>query len=202
LSIRERKKRHQENLRQAILDAAETLFVRQGFENVSMRKIAARIEYSPTTIYLYFKDKQDIFSCLLEQYFKRLLIIMRDIQKENEDAPIACIEKGMRAYVSFGLEHPNYYKLAFLLTPHIDMNDYQQEGTVGNQVFDTLRANVAACIKKGLFRKADVDMATQVIWSMNHGLTSLLITNPNFPWAEREQLVDAHIACAINGMRA
>lgn len=202
MGIQERKQKHQDDLRQAILDAAEALFLRQGFENVSMRKIAADIDYSPTTIYLYFKDKREIFGCLLEQYFKRLLEIMQGIQTENQASPVACIEKGMRAYTMFALEHPNYFKLAFLLTPHLDVQDYQKDESVGKQVFGTLRANVAACIEKGLFRETDVDVAAQVIWSINHGLAALMITNPNFPWAQRERLIDTQIACTIKGMSA
>lgn len=202
LSIKDRKEKHQQDLRQAILDAAEALFLKQGFENVSMRKIAKNIDYSPTTIYLYFRDKREIFTCLLEQYFQRLLEIMQRIQTENQGSPIACIEKGMRAYTMFALEHPNYYKLAFLLTPHLDVQDYQKDESVGTQVFGTLRANVAACIEEGLFRETDVDAAAQVIWSINHGLTALLITNPNFPWVQREKLIDTQIACTIKGMSA
>lgn len=200
MGIQERKIRHRENLRQAILDAAEELFVDQGFNNVSMRKIAKKIEYSATTIYLYFKDKREIFHCLMGEYYQKLLVIMLDIQNHYGADPLLCIRRGMRAYTEFGLANPNYYKLAFMLTPEIPTEDYLDQTFVGNQVLQTLRDNVSACIRLGLFPQIDADLTTQVLWSMNHGITSLLISNPKYPWAEREELIGRYIETAIAGM--
>ena len=72
MGVQERKARQKENLRQEILDAARDLFVREGVENVSIRRIAERIEYSPGTIYLYFNDKAEILKTLCEETFSRL----------------------------------------------------------------------------------------------------------------------------------
>jgi len=200
MGIEERKTRHRENLRQAILDAAEELFVNQGYDNVSMRKIAKKIEYSATTIYLYFNDKREIFHCLLEQYYQRLLIIMTDIQNNYGDDPLLCIKKGMRAYTDFGLAYPNYYKLAFMQTPEIPPEEYLDQSFIGNQVQQTLRDNVAECVRRGIFPRMDVELGTQIVWSMNHGITSLLISNPQYPWVEREKLINTYIETAIAGM--
>jgi AcrR family transcriptional regulator len=68
----ERKSRQKENTRQEILDAARDLFVNEGYENVSMRKIAEMVEYAPGTIYLHFKDKAEILDTLCEQTFQKL----------------------------------------------------------------------------------------------------------------------------------
>lgn len=73
MGVQERRAREKKELRQEILDAAREMFVRDGFENVSMRKIAEKIEYSPTTIYLYFQDKADLLDCLCEETFTRLV---------------------------------------------------------------------------------------------------------------------------------
>ena len=73
MGVQERRAREKKELRQGILDAAREMFVRDGFENVSMRKIAEKIEYSPTTIYLYFQDKADLLDCLCEETFAKLL---------------------------------------------------------------------------------------------------------------------------------
>jgi len=70
MGVQERRAREKKELRQEILDAARDLFVREGFENVSMRKIAEKIEYSPTTIYLYFQDKADLLDCICEETFE------------------------------------------------------------------------------------------------------------------------------------
>lgn len=199
MGILERKERNRENLRQAILDASEELFVQEGFKNVSMRKIAAKIEYSPTTIYLYFKDKSEIFGCLLEQYYAKLFDILQNIQDNNTD-PLVCIQKGMRVYTEFGLSNPNYYKLAFMLTPEIKAKDYLDQKLVSTKAFLTLRSNVEQCIQLKIFSQKDVDLTTQILWCMNHGITSLLLSNPNFPWVDKDILMDEYIKSTINGL--
>ena len=72
MGVMERKAREREELKQQILDAARELFVRDGYESVSMRKIADKIEYSPAAIYTYFKDKDEILDCLCEETFLQL----------------------------------------------------------------------------------------------------------------------------------
>ncbi len=78
MGIKERREKEQEDLRQKILDAASELFAKEGYSNVSMRKIARKIEYSPTTIYLYFKDKTDLLNQICEETFSNLI---KDIEK-------------------------------------------------------------------------------------------------------------------------
>jgi AcrR family transcriptional regulator len=201
MGIHERKVRAREDIRKLILSAAEDLFVRDGYENVSMREIARKIEYSPTTIYHHFKDKGELFFWILEGYHAGLAARMEKIHAAGDD-PITTLKKGMRAYTEFGLANPSYYKLAFLSPPEFKPESYMVEGTKGTALFQKLRGSAEECISRGLFRATDADMAAQVLWTMNHGVTSLLITNPNFPWADRDALIDSVIDCAIDGLRA
>ena len=85
MGISERKARARKDLRQQILETAEELFVREGYEKVTMRRIAGRIEYSPTTIYHHFTDKGQLFACLLESYHARLLARIREIHGRGEE---------------------------------------------------------------------------------------------------------------------
>jgi len=202
MGIKERKKRNKENQRQSILDAAEELFIRKGFENVSMRKIASIIEYSPTIIYFHFKNKNEIFYFLLDQYYIKLYKLMSKIQHDNADNSLICLQKGMRTYIDFGLTNPNYYKLAFVLTPEINAKEYMDEKYVSSKIFLSLRENIKRCIQEKIFRQMDPDLASQIIWSMNHGITSLLLTNPNFPWVDKDKLIDEYIKSAIKGLMA
>src|SRR5208283_6230223 len=103
MGVKERKLRQKKFLRQEILDAASDLFGKEGFENVSMRKIAEKIEYSPTTIYLYFKDKADLLDCICEETFARLVRKQNSIDQAIAD-PIERLKKGLRAYIEFGLK--------------------------------------------------------------------------------------------------
>jgi AcrR family transcriptional regulator len=201
MGIIERKQRARADLRRLILATAEELFVRHGFENVSMRKIAARMEYSPTTIYHYFKDKGELFFYLLESYHRALRRRMDRIYRTEPD-PLRAVRKGMRTYTEFGLANPSYYKLAFNSPPEFKAGSYLAEGQEGTLLFHGLRTSVEKCIRKGLFRQMDVDLAAQTIWMMNHGVTSLLLSNPNFPWRSRAALIQGVIDCAIAGLQA
>ena len=200
MGISERKARARKDLRQQILETAEELFVRDGYEKVTMRKIAGRIEYSPTTIYHHFTDKGELFACLLEGYQARLPAVIQEINSREED-PLAALKRGMRAYTEFGLANPSYYKLAFLNPPEFKAESYLVEGSKGTELFLTLRGSVERCLRQGLFRPMDAGLAAQILWTMNHGVTSLLISNPNFPWADREALIDGVVDCAIEGLR-
>ena len=106
MGVQERRAREKQELRQEIVDAARDLFVREGFDNVSMRKIAEKIEYSPTTIYLYFLDKADLLDCIVEETFQRLEARMAGIHESIPDPRQRLIE-GLRAYIDFGIEHPS-----------------------------------------------------------------------------------------------
>ncbi len=201
MGILDRKKRVQDDLRKRILATAEELFVREGFEKVTMRKIAGRIEYSPTTIYHHFADKGQLFACLLEGYHAQLLARMHEIYGREHD-PIAALKRGMRAYTEYGLANPSYYKLAFMSPPEFKAESYLVEGSKGTELFRSLCESAERCIRQGLFRPMDAELAAQILWTMNHGVTSLLISNPNFPWADREALIGGVIDCAIDGLRA
>lgn len=203
MGTRERREREKEALREEILDAARKLFVTEGYENVSMRKIAEKIEYSPTTIYLYFKDKGEILHQICEQTFAKLAKSMARIQEGVAD-PIEGLREGCRTYIQFGLRHPHHYRLTFMVPTGVaDANDeYGYEGSMGEQAFNFLVHNVAACVEQKKFRPVDVAAASQVIWAAIHGLTSLLITDTfdDFPWVERKKLIDLTIDTLIRGL--
>jgi len=201
VGFRERRKREQENIRQTILEAAEELLVTEGYEGISMRKIAEKIEYSATTIYLYFRDKQELFGYLMERYFAKLDRALAAVSDERDD-PITAMKKSIRAYVECGLSNPNYYKTGFITPPEVQKETYLVEGAPGTEIYLSHRALVERCIRLGLFRPMDADLAAQIIWTMNHGIVSLLISNPNFPWVDREQLITQDIESTIEAFRA
>jgi AcrR family transcriptional regulator len=202
MGITERKERTRDQLRARILATAERLFVEEGYEKVTMRMIAREIEYSATTIYHHFKDKGELFACLLETYHARLHDRMEEIYRQADLDPVSVVKEGMRAYTEFGMANPSYYKLAFMSPPEFKAEAYLEAGSKGTALFLGLRASVEACIRQGRFKEMDPDLAAQVVWTMNHGVTSLLLSNPNFPWKDREQLIDSVIDCTIDGLRA
>jgi AcrR family transcriptional regulator len=198
MGVVERRARHKEALRRQILDAAREVFVREGYENVSMRKIAEKIEYSPTTIYLYFKDKADLLNRLCEEVFARLGLIIEKIFAESAD-PGERLHLGLRAYVDFGLTNPNDYRVAFLIGQR---GQTPSELPTAWRVYGYLRSTVEDCVRTERFRSVDVEAATQTLWAAAHGITSLLIIHDDFPWVDKDQLIEMVIQTSIAGLRA
>ena len=112
MGITERREREKEEIRHKILDAARELFATEGYEKVTMRRIAEAIEYSPTTIYLHFEDKDDLVRALCHADFGRLLEAMQ-LAPASAD-PIEAIRQLGRAYCAFALQYPNHYRFMFM----------------------------------------------------------------------------------------
>jgi AcrR family transcriptional regulator len=202
VGTKERRKREKESLRQEILDAARQLFLKNGFENVSMRQIAEKIEYSPTTIYLYFRDKAELFQSICEETFARLEGELAAIVKGDSD-PVACLRKGAQAYIRFGLKYPHHYQLVFL-TSHPQKGDtgFPYTGRAGDRAFRYLLEVISQGIEKGKFRKSDPMVLSQTAWTALHGVTSLLITMTEFPWVDRDVLVESAVDTLTQGLKA
>jgi len=201
MGVQERRAREKKELRQEILDAARDLFVHEGYENVSMRKIADKIEYSPTTIYLYFQDKADLLDCICEETMSRLVRKQTVLEQTVED-PLERLRRGLRAYIEFGLKHPNHYKVTFMMLQPVAENANCRSRDMGKQAFNHLRTTLALCVERHFLEVADIEVSAQALWAVIHGVTSLLITHTKFPWADRERLIETVIENAIAGMRS
>jgi AcrR family transcriptional regulator len=199
--LRERKERGHDKLRERILDAARELFAKEGYENVSMRKVAEKISYSPTTIYLHFRDKAELFDCLCNEMYAKLAELPQSIADVQAD-PLVFLKKVLRAYVQLGLANPNQYAVAFLLSSKSDMKpeDFLPHNSKALRAYDAFREAVKACVRQKMFRKVNVDAASQALWATAHGLTSLLILFPTFPWADREHLIEVTLDSLIRGL--
>ena len=201
MGIKERRAREKERLQRQILSAARELFVNEGYENVSMRKIADKIEYSPTTIYLYFKDKADLLDSVCKETLLDLLNTLELLNRDKRD-PIETLRKSGKTYVEFGLKYPQDYKLTFVVRPQFQRGLGLQEGSVGEKVFNYLHAMVSECIRQRAFRQVDVNTTSQALWAAVHGVTLLLIDFSDFPWTEKDKLIDTVIDTMIEGLKA
>jgi AcrR family transcriptional regulator len=200
LSTTDRRQRHRASLRREILDAASQLFVEEGYDRLTMRRLAERIEYSPTTIYLYFKDKNELLQAVCEETFSQLAGKLEHLQK-TAGTPLGRLREGLRTYISFGLAHPNQYLVTFMShSPGVDGGAFGD--SAGSRAFDTLRQNVRACAESGDIRTPDVELSAQALWAAVHGLTSLLITQRGFPFTVRAALVDHTVDTMTAGLKA
>jgi AcrR family transcriptional regulator len=204
VGIQQRKKRQREQLRQEILDVAGELFAEGGYDNVSMRKIAERIEYSPTTIYLYFKDKDELLGQICENTFARLLAKIQDATKKHND-PVESLRIGCRAYIDFGISHPHAYRMTFadpyFASAHnsgMTMEEFKD--SMGGRAFMFLERGIQRCIEAGRLRDVNVRETATAWWAMMHGVTMLLITKGKVPWVGAERLIDQSLDLLIQGI--
>lgn len=202
MGVTERKTREKQELKQQILDAARELFVREGYENVSMRKIAEKIEYSPATIYTYFQDKDEILDCLCEETFLHLHAHKLAAVHEMKGDALEALKKGMETYIRFGLDHPDHYFVTFILkaAPYEKTGSREtRKAKTGQQCFGDMRNIVRRCMEKGKIKNADLEETSQALWAGIHGLTALLITQPGFPFVERDRLIKRTIEVLVRG---
>jgi AcrR family transcriptional regulator len=113
VGVKERQEREREAVSRAILDAARDLFVAEGYQNVSIRKIADRIEYSPAAIYSYFPSKDDIFFALAEEGF-HLLFSTECPAEQPEQDPLDAVRRAFWHFYEFSRSHPEYFALMFV----------------------------------------------------------------------------------------
>ena len=203
MGVKERKAREKRYLRQEILDAASELFIKEGYENVSMRRIADRIEYSPTTIYLYFKDKAELLESICQETFAKLIQRLTKIMEQPGD-PVERLKRGLLAYIEFGLDNPHHYRSTFMtpLPEEMAREKFLKPESAGIQAFDFLRRCVYDCIAAGKFKTKDAELASQTLWSGVHGVTSLLITHTQFPWVGRQKVIDGVLDTLIAGLES
>ncbi|MFL5744023.1 MAG: TetR/AcrR family transcriptional regulator [Niastella sp.] len=190
MGITERKEKQKLEIRKMILDASMKLFMEQGFENVSIRKIADLIEYSPTTVYLYFKDKNEILFNLHEMGFQKMAEYNADLWTIKN--PLIRLAKMGEYYIRFGLENPAFYELMFILKAPmeaLEALDANCEWKSGDLALGKLKETIKECMDKGLIEKGDVDAVAMSIWSMVHGMVALAIRDRFDKLVPKDQMV-------------
>lgn len=169
----ERREAEKKKMRGLILKTAMKLFLAEGFEKVTIRRIAARIEYSPATIYLYYKDKNEILYALQVSGFEKLYERQQQVLSIKD--PWERLRSQGRIYVSFALENPEYYDLMFIMRGPGKKIKEKQDWDIGRRSYEFLKENVQECMEAGYLMKTDLDAATFAFWSSTHGIVSLVI---------------------------
>ena len=189
------------DLRREIMDAASELFATEGYASTSMRKIASKIDYSPTTIYLYFRDKDDLLGQICDATFAELTRNINAINQLSSE-PLEKLRLGLNEYIQFGLRHPLHYQVLFGMALPASAGQHEDNRSEGSRTFDTLRSGVAECVSANLLRTDDIELVSQSLWAGVHGVTSLLNSHPGFQWRERDSLIAFHLDMLIIGVRA
>jgi len=183
-----------DRLREDILAAAERLLLDTGRESaLSVRAIADAVGVSPPSIYLHFADRDELVLAVCERHFQAFEeCLLAAIQGVAD--PVQRIRRMSEAYIRFGLEHPEPYRIMFMGSPVDGAEEFSQEKLAAACGFDHVLAAVQEAIDAGRFRIDDAFLGATLLWSTVHGVTSLLIAKPWFPWPEPE----VHLAAALD----
>ena len=199
-----RREREKEELRRKILDVSRRLFAERGYDAVTMRTIADAIEYAPRTIYLHFKDKEDLIRELCREDFQAFGAELGKLASIKD--PLARIQATGRGYAAFAAQFPHHYKLMFMTPPppKPDPPDDCGHGSPEEDAYALLLGSTREAIAKGLIRPdyKDAELVAQVFWSGIHGVVSLSITHredPWVPWVPVQARVDAIIDVLLHG---
>lgn len=205
MGVKERQEREREATSRAILDAARDLFVAEGYQNVSIRKIAEKIEYSPAAIYSYFASKDDIFLALAEEGFHMLFAsASEDCAKapEPNESRVDCIRSAFWNLYQFSKDHPEYFALMFVdrSVPRIS-RDWERFGFV-REMRRRINDMIQQAIDEGAFPKAaQPDAIFRVLSAAIHGVAVIRLCNRMAPGEDTDALARDTLEAALTGLR-
>jgi AcrR family transcriptional regulator len=201
----DRREREKLAIRTKILDAARELFAEHGYDAVTMRTIAEKIEYTPTAIYYHFKDKDALIRELCEMDWDSLAEKFQKIATVAN--PVDRLRAMGRAYAQFAFEHPNHYRLMFMTpSPPGELIPLDRKGKPDRDSYAFLIWTVGQAAAAGLLGPpyaADVELTAQIVWAGVHGVVALEIAKRNDPvveWRPIEQRVEAMLDLITHGI--
>ncbi|MGE5244599.1 MAG: TetR/AcrR family transcriptional regulator [Betaproteobacteria bacterium] len=203
MGIKERQERDREAVHRAILDAARDLFVREGYQNVSIRKIAERIEYSPAAIYSYFASKDDIFFALAEEGFRLLGTPDEDGERLRALPPLDRIRTIFWRVYEFSRDHPEYFALMFVdrSVPRI-MREYERFAFVRETKAQVVR-HLQECIDAGELPPTVRPMVAFRLLTMGlMGVATMRMSDRLAPGEDADALARDVIEVTLAGLRS
>lgn len=171
----ERRDSERKELRQLILDAAGELFAQDGYEAFSLRRVAEHIGYSPGALYRYFDDKDDLLFNVADEGFKLFRSAQGTAAASGGDLT-GVLRAMAHAYIAFGMQYPNYYRLMFMERPDLLFKSRQDQATEWLKALSEYQEVFAAAVQTGVFRAGDPVAMSDAWWAMLHGIVALGIT--------------------------
>ena len=185
MNTQTRREREREDTRNKILDAARELFAEKGYDAVTMRSIAEKIDYTPTAIYFHFADKETLIREICDHDF---LVFARELAPGMAISdPLERLAAVGQLYVGFALRHPHHYRLMFMSGHPAKGNPEQsalRQGDPTQDAYAFLRQCVQEALASGALREEfeDADLAAQTLWAGLHGVISLYLTMGQDTW--------------------
>jgi AcrR family transcriptional regulator len=190
--------------RDEILAAAKRLFLTDGFEHVTIRKIAAAVGVTSGALYLYFPDKNAITRAIAEATFEALLARLEEARAHFNGNPLERLRAGMHAYVAFGRAHPDEYRLTFLSKMLTEASPgrcgHSSDIEAADRSFDVLLGETSRLIEAAIFRPMDPLLAAETLWACAHGVTSVLLDHRDHIGADPDRLTESVIDVTLRGL--
>lgn len=181
-------------LRERILEVSRELVIQEGFSNLSIRKLGDRIGYAPGTIYLYFKNRDELVReiCVrgLADLAERMLPAMEIPDARRRLAAL------LNAYADFALENPQTYRLSFMENPAFTHEmlrraPLETEDGAGRKAFNRVVETLQELKREQRLDRADDEhLLAEILWTAVHGIVSLKLIYPAFPINSVETLIN------------
>ncbi|WP_315823443.1 TetR/AcrR family transcriptional regulator [Paraflavitalea speifideaquila] len=196
MGIVERKQREKQEMRKRILNGARKIFLEKGYEQTSLRNIAAEISYSAGIIYFHFKDKSEIFHELHKEGFGLLLGQLKVLDKVAD--PFERLKAVGRVFIQFAQDNKDYYNLMFIAEEPFK-NPQAGGFQIAQEAINHLLDLVKECQKKGRFKKMDVEYFTFMLLSALHGICALICKDRtvNFVNKTNDELMKHGYECFV-----
>lgn len=198
MSIQDRKQREKEALRNKIIQAASELISSEGHEHISIRKIARAVEYSPRTIYLYFRDKEHLLQEVVEAGFERTLSLRRHESYPDALPPVQLLRIRLAGHIHNALAHPNFYRAVVTLI-------FEKEYTPGpaqQKIITQTKDDIARCLGPERQTSEEVENTTRLVFATVRGFTlSLLKINNTLTEEKRQRIIDHFLDFMIHGLQ-
>ena len=192
----ERRQRQRGEVRGKLIAAAQSLVREEGYEGLTIRKLAARIGYAPMSIYSYFPDKHAILLTLAEDVFDRLA---QRLEAKAQGDPLEALRGALREYMVFALDNSNEYRTIFMtVEPTVAGSDKVEAAAAGNPALVLLTGLVQRCADAGLIA-CDAKTVATLLWTMTHGAVALLISFPDCREIDRDDYLDQVVDFAVAG---
>jgi len=197
-----RKAKGDGHLRRAeILQAAERIFVADGYEGATIRRIAEEVGVSSTALYMHFPDK----ACILLEICQGVMQELLDRNSQIAERPLDAVNRTrmmLDAYMRWGFEHPNAYQLVFSATHPFPQgaDGTDATGELAAACYNKFSGVVREIAAEGRLRLGDGDSAAQALWAACHGVVALRLSRPNFPWQPEDELIQVTIEGLLTGI--
>lgn len=190
-----------DDLGEGLLDAAEEILAETGREDaISMRAVAERVGCTAAAIYRHFDDRTDLVFEVCRRLFTALEAFIEKAAASADD-PLEDLRARGRAYIEFGLDHPEAYRILFMGHASAVPEGWDVDELLALGGFEGVVDSVRGCMESGHLGEDDPFEVALVLWAGVHGITSLLISKPWFPWPDPDALIDRLLDAQIDGLR-